>query len=132
VFRSVGTLRYSPKTLGSQPSENWWLILDCDRELGRYYRHLYCLSTYRCHQLMRPAWADHITVIRNEQPPNKALWEKYENREVEFSFHAVAESDGRYIWLPVECSFVLEIRAELGLAREPEIPLHLSIGHGGW
>lgn len=133
MFRSVGTLRYSPKALGDKASPNWWLILDCDRELGRYYRHLYYLSNHKCHQLMRPACAEHVTVIRNEEPADqfKHLWEKYDNQEVEFLLRLEAETDGRYVWLPVECSFVLEIRAELGLSREPEIPLHLSIGHGG-
>lgn len=128
MIKSTGTLKYSPKTLGCT-SPNWWLIIECDKELGKYYRKLYFLNAYGCDQLQRPAWAEHITVIRNEEPPNKNAWEKFDGIEVEYEFLSTAESDGHYVWFPVRCNFVLEIRAQLGLSRLPDIPLHLSIGH---
>jgi hypothetical protein len=78
---------------------------------------------------MRPAWASHITVIRNEEPPNRDLWEKYNNQKVDFLYIPPVETNGEYFWLNVICDKLFQIREELGLPREPEIPLHLSIGH---
>ncbi len=124
-----GILRYSPKLLGKSSSK-WWLVIDCDPELGKYYRHLFHLMSYRCYKLQRPAWECHITVIRDEEPPNKELWEKYANQEVEFNVSSEVKDNGDYHWYQVECNLALDIRQELGLIREPQYPLHLSIGHG--
>lgn len=80
---------------------------------------------------MRPAWKEHITVIRDEEPLNdkKIFWERYNGYSIEFFFRIVPETNGEYWWLPVECEQLLDIREELGLSRNPYYPLHLSIGH---
>jgi len=129
--KSAGRLRYSPKLLGEHASEKWWLVLDCDPEIGRYYRHLFSAYRFHAEQIERPAWKEHITVIRDEEPLDnfKSLWEKYEGQSVEFLYHTEPQSNGEYWWLNVECEFLLMIRTELGLKREPHYPLHLSIGH---
>lgn len=131
MFKTIGKLRYSPKTLGDQNSPNWWLILDTDQEIGKYYRQLYHLATFRCSKLEKPAWADHVTVIRNEEPPNKLFWEKYEGLDVEIEVESIPQTNGHYTWLGVKCELLLQLREELGLTREPKIPLHLSFGHSG-
>lgn len=128
-FTSSGTIRYSPKLLGEKYSDNWWIILDCDPEIGRLYRHLYYTSVFRTSKLVRPAWQEHITVVRNEKPPLINLWEKHSGIEVEFRYNPVIQGDGRYFWLEIESSHLLDIREELGLPREPEYPLHLTIGN---
>ena len=125
----TGTLRYSPKLLGT-PSSKWWLVIDCDPEFGKYYRNLYYLSTHKCHKLQRPAWESHITVIRDEEPTNKPLWEKYNGITLEFNVITQINTNGYYYWFTVECDKALDIREELGLPRQPAIPLHVSIGHG--
>jgi hypothetical protein len=119
-FVVTGTLRYSPKLLGGgTPSPNWWLILDCDPELGRYFRHLYHLQTYRTRKLNRPAWAEHVSVIRNEPPPNPTLWEAFSGQQVEIKVLLPADTNGYYVWLPVECDYLLDLREGLGLPRHP-------------
>lgn len=128
TFTVTGTLRYSPKLLGTV-SPNWWLIADCDPELGKYFRHLYHLQTYRTEKLQRPAWAEHVTVIRNEPPPDPALWEAFNGQQIELKVLLPAQSNGYYVWLPVQCDYLLDLRDGLGLPRQPIIPLHLSIGH---
>lgn len=130
-FVSTGRLRYSPKTLGKYQDQKWWLIIDCDPNLGAYYRYLYKLHNYHLKSLTKPAWAEHITVVRNEEPLNAVAWEKYDGQEIEFQFTPVAETDGHYTWFPVACDRALDMREELGLSRHPEFPLHLSIGHSG-
>ena len=130
-MKSQGTLRYSPKLLGDKPSAKWWLVLDCDENIGNLYRCLFHLDTHRVHRLNRPAWETHITVVRDEEPPDHAkhLWERYAGLRVEYEYVGPVESDGNYFWLPVQCPQLLDIRTELGLNRDPIYPLHLSVGH---
>lgn len=125
----IGTLRYSPKMLGNRVSENWWLIVDLDPELVKYYRHLYHINTYRCHKLIRPAWEAHISVVRNEEPVHKQFWEAHAGEKVEVEIHSELHTNGEYFWLDVACPRLYNIREELGLPREPYYPFHLSIGH---
>jgi hypothetical protein len=75
-YLSKGTIRYSPKLLGERRSENWWVVVDSDEQIGRYYRHLYWLDRWKTDEMSRPAWDAHITVIRDEEPPHKEFWEK--------------------------------------------------------
>jgi len=128
MLKSNGILRYSPKKLGEYASPNWWLILVCDDEIGRYYRHLYHLSTYRIDQLQRSHWKSHISVVRNEKPLNENEWEKHAHETIEFQYNPEIETNGKYFWLSVVCPQLEEIRSKLGLGN-PMIPLHLTIGH---
>lgn len=126
MFTSKGKLRYSPKLLGNR-NEKYWLVLDCDPEIGRYYRYLYRIGAYK--NLGRPSWKEHITVVRNEEPPNKHLWEKYEGEIVEFSYGHDIIDNSVYYWLAVQSSRLDEIRVELGLSKIPEFPFHVTIGN---
>ena len=130
-MKSVGILRYSPKLLGDRASEKWWLVLDCDESLGAYYRHLYWLAHFRTERLVRPAWREHVTVIRNEEPVNRGVWERHTGKAIEFEYNPMPQTNGDYWWLEVVCVELFTIREELGLAREPEIPFHVSFGHEG-
>lgn len=127
-FDSSGTFRYSPKLVGCR-SEKWWLVIDCDPEIGRFYRSLYTKFHYDTQFLQRPSWKEHITVVRNEEPEDKSAWEKYNGQIVKFSYNPVIENDDKYFWLNVKCDFLFEIRLELGLNKDPEFPFHLTIGN---
>jgi len=127
MFKSKGKLRYSPELNGNQ--ERFWLIADCDKEVGNYYRRLYQNSFWKCRKLQRPSWEEHITIIRNEEPPLLELWDKYDGNEVEFFYDPILKSNDLYFWFDVECPEMLDIREELGLSRNPEYQLHLTIGN---
>lgn len=126
MYKATGKLRYS-STLNEDVK--WWLVIDCDDEIGRYYRNLFYLMYNRCRMLQRPAWRSHISVVRNEEPSCKDLWGKYNDQMVEFQYNPNPAWDGVYVWLDVECEFLLNIREELGLPRQPQFPLHLTIGN---
>lgn len=53
----------------------------------------------------------------------------YEGLELEFYYDFMVESNDVYYWVSVACPQVLDIRLELGLSREPSIPLHITIGN---
>jgi hypothetical protein len=133
-MKSVGTFRYSP-TLGDSLTRRdggttrWWLLIDCDPDLGRYLRHLYHAASYWTRKPRAPLWGPHVSVIRGEEPPRKEGWERLAGAQVEFEYEPeVRETDG-YLWVPVGCELALQHREELGLVREPEPPLHLTIGN---
>jgi hypothetical protein len=131
MFKIEGTIRYSPKLVGSKTESKWWMIVDCDPtgEMGRYYRHLYHVSTHRCRRIQAPSWALHITVVRDEKPSRPWLWGLYSGRKVEVEYEPLVRSGETYYWLDVTCPVLLDVREELGLERHPLYPLHLSIGH---
>lgn len=137
MLQSVGKLRYSPKLNGSLQrrdggSTKWWLVIDVDPEIGKYYRELYYLSRYKVEKIQRPAWEAHISVIRDEPPLDKykKLWEKYNGVQINFEYDPMkSKCDETYVWFPVKCDRALEIREELGLSRQPFFPLHLTIGN---
>ena len=130
MFCSDGILRYSPKLVG-ETSEKWWVVLDCDPAIGEYYRWLYHMESHQTRRLMRPAWKEHITVIRNEEPPDsfKHLWEDRAGQKISFSYEHQIRDDGLFFWIDVQCSELLDFREELGLPRNPEYSLHLTIGN---
>lgn len=129
-YTATGILRYSPKLLGASSSK-WWFVLDCNEQLGRYYRALFFFACYKTHKLLRPSWKEHVSIVRDEEPPDekKHLWEKYAGCTIEFEYTPFVETDGVYFWLPVVCEKVLDIREELGLPRYPRYSLHLTIGN---
>lgn len=129
LVNTTGILRYSPSPLGDRELKNWWLVVDCDKQIGRYYRALYALEHTNCRKLQRAAWEEHISVVRNE-PPNEEFWGKHEGKVIKFEYEPSARNDGLFFWLDVTCPELLNIREELGLPREPEFGLHLTIGNG--
>jgi hypothetical protein len=134
-MRASGTFRYSPEiSQGSWErrdggSTRWWLIIDCDPELGRYLRHLCISATYQTRSIQAPLWGTHISVIRGEEPPDKTAWERNQGASIEFEYEPVVHETDGYLWVPVSCAAALEQRQQLGLPREPQPPLHLTIGN---
>jgi hypothetical protein len=82
--------------------------------------------------------AAHITVSRNEEPPNKEFWKKYDGEKLEFFYLPGLKAGKIYFWLDVYCVRLEEIRLELGLPVvnlfEPPLPgfrkrFHLTISN---
>jgi len=137
MYASSGTLRYSPKREASD--QHWWVILDCDPEIGRYYRHLYHHEHHRCRKLAKPFWGPHITVLRNEEPDDayKHLWNRHAGEKIEFHYQGgIKDNYGperyrSFFWLEVICPRLNEIRQELGLKDVSSIwkgGYHLTVG----
>mgnify|MGYP007059445852 CR=1 FL=1 len=134
-MRSTGTLQFSPEirpgshTRRDGGSTWWWLIIRCNEELGRLFRHLYSTSHYRTRSLQAPLWGTHISVIRGEEPPNQDEWGRLDGTEVEFEYDAIFHETDDYVWCLVECEAVLDLRERLLLPRSPVPALHLTIGN---
>jgi hypothetical protein len=126
MYKSVGKLVYSPRShLGTTDK---WLVLMCDDEISKYYRHLFYKEFPWKGKLTRPVWGTHISVIRGERIPNFHLWGLEKNAIVEFEYEPGVKDNGEYYWLKVKCDFILDLRQKYGLSRHPQFGLHLTIG----
>lgn len=133
-LKSRGRIRYSPTNNGKMERRDggttkWWMVIDADPEIGRYYRELFRLNSYKTRVLNRPVWNAHISVVTDEYPPNPGVWRKHERKWIDFEYVPQPCENGTYVWLPVVCEKALDLREELGLKRNPFYPLHLTIGN---
>lgn len=125
-MKSIGKLVYSPRShLGSNDR---WLVLMCDDEISKYYRHMFYREFPWKGKLTRPVWGTHISVIRGEKIPNMHLWGLGANKIVEFEYEGGVLDNGEYYWLKAKCPVLSEIREQYGLYREPKFGFHLTIG----
>lgn len=108
---------------------DWWLILQCDPDVGRYLRQLYALDARRTRQLCDPLWGPHVSIVQNEVPPDLTLWCALEGRPMTFDYVHPPQEIGEYVFYPVACAEALTHREALGLPREPRWPLHLTFGN---
>jgi hypothetical protein len=108
---------------------DWWLIIQCDRDVGRYLRHLYASAHPAAGPVNEPLWGPHVSVVHGEVPPNPDPWSDRQGREIAFEYAQEAEETDGYIYHPVTCIELLDYREQLGLTRAPRLPLHLTIGN---
>jgi hypothetical protein len=125
-MKSYGKLVYSPKT--HLASSERWLILSCDDEISRYYRHLFYRDYPWLGKLTRPVWGTHISIIRGEKIPNYQLWRLDENKLVDFEYEDGVKDNGEYYWLKVHCPYLAALRTKYGLTPEPRFGFHLTVG----
>lgn len=130
-MKSIGKLVYSPRTHLS--SSEKWLVLMCDDEISKYYRHLYekeypYLNGNQSIKLTRPVWGAHISCIRGEYIPNIKLWGLEANKIVEFEYEGGVIDNKEYFWLRAKCSALSDLREKYGLSREPRYGFHLTVG----
>lgn len=126
LWKSTGIVRYDPKVERGTFKENW-VILQCDRELVRYYQHVFYTLYFK--KLQTAMWGSHISIVRGEKP-TKDAWKQYNGRIIEFSYiyEGGFYTNGQHFWLKVWSPAFGNIRESLGLSRDPKVPFHLSIG----
>jgi hypothetical protein len=126
MMKSTGKIIYSPRTHLS--SSERWLVIMCDDEISKYYRHMFYKEYPWLGKLTRPVWGTHISVIRGERVPNYNLWRLDENKTIEFEYEPGVIDNGEYYWLKVKCDALLDLREKYGLKRSPQFGLHLTVG----
>lgn len=126
MIKATGKLVYSPRT--HLASSERWLVLLCDDEISRYYRHLFYTEYPWKGKLTRPVWGTHVSIIRGERIPNYNLWRLDENKIVNFEYEPGVKDNGEYYWLKVKCNYLLDLREKYGLSRSPQFGLHLTVG----
>ena len=131
-YECKGILSYEPKRNKKQDS-TWWLIVDLDKEITRYYR--WWVKRELGVILHEPSWNAHVSVVKGEVPPIVSAWSKYQGEEVDFRIkHEVRQSGDTTGWdRPEHYWFVnifsqrlSDIRQELGFV--PKDKYHITIG----
>jgi len=107
----------------------WWMIVQCDRDIGAYYRHLYRYHNYQMNSLKEPLWGTHVSIIRDEKPSTLDHWKSLEGSEVEITYSNQLNLYSGFGVLEARCEYLLDYRESLGLSRQPELPLHMTIGY---
>lgn len=130
-MKSIGKLSYSPRTHLS--SSEKWLVVMCDDEISKYYRHLFSkehpyANGERVGKLTRPVWGAHLSVIRGEKIPKMDLWGLDANKIIEIEYDGGVLDNNEYYWLKAKCPYLSDLREKYGLSREPRFGFHLTIG----
>lgn len=124
-MKSIGKLVYNPRT--HLASSEKWLVLMCDDEISKYYRHMFYVEAPWKGKLTRPVWGTHISVIRGERVDLK-LWGIDANKLIEFEYEGGVLDNGEYYWLKAKCDYLSDLREKYGLTRDPKFGFHLTIG----
>lgn len=120
MFVSKGELRLH---------RGWWLALHINDDLGSYYRHLFNQAArFQNIQIKAPKWGEHISIVRGEEPPHMWIWQSLHGKSFEFKYNTELQTNGKHVWLNVDCEPLKDIRKQLGLPRNPDYPLHLTVG----
>ena len=125
MLSTIGTLVYYDNP--------YKLIVNIDDEIGNYYRSL--IPKYL--DVRKPMYPSHISVIRNEVPPNIKLWNKYHDRHVHIVYENFIYNDEVYYWLNAYSFFLEDVREGLGLASTSQYTkspdgqhkFHITIGN---
>lgn len=146
-FKGTGILRYDPYRWDMKGNTDWWLVLNTDPEIVRYYAKQVVDNptvfdeTYI--DLINPSWGSHISVVRGEQPRGKLtkLWKKYNGDKIEFEYSHIVRRSGdttsgflanQFWFIEVWCDRLHKIRSELGLpiqSREGRpYTYHITVG----
>ena len=127
VWKSTGKIKYDPHVERGTFKPNW-VILQCDRELVRYYQHIFYTLYFK--RLQTAMWSSHISIVRGEKPLKPENWKLFNGKEIEFSYSYDGQffSNGQHFWIKVWSPEFSVIRESLGLNPEPKVPYHLSIG----
>ena len=111
--KAKGQLRYTQRSalaIETGAPDDWWLVVDFDQGLIDFYYSMLPKAWYAT----RGRYDAHITVSRNEEPPNKEAWGRHEGKVIEFSYVPGVRYSETYIWLDIYCHRLEEVRQELG------------------
>lgn len=147
MFKSTGILRYDPHRGTMKANTDWWMVMDTDPELARYYAAQVVANPVAFGEthidLIAPSWGSHISVVRGEKPRDslKHLWKKYNGEKIEFEYEINIRRSGdatpgfvlEHFWfINVWCDKLNEIRRELGLKTRYDdgrpFHYHLTVG----
>jgi hypothetical protein len=123
-YRSFGTLHFDPKP-GTKHFEPWWALLVCDEGIVTLYS--WFLKTYGLETEPNKLWGSHVSVIKGQEPNDKAAWGRDEGKRVEFWYtDKIRWDNDKHAWLDVFSPQMCQIREGIGLPGKSFY--HLTLG----
>ena len=125
-------LKYNPRR-GKNQNSDWWLVVEVDPEITRYYR--WWAKTSLGILLHAPSWDAHVSVVRGEEPKNRLAWGKHDNQIIAFNVKPDVRQTGdttgwdrpdNYWFVDIFSAELSAIKQELGFA--PKEKYHITIG----
>ena len=138
LLEGTGVLTYDPYRPGLKTKKDWWIVVNTDNEICRYYRW-WVWNRYMI-DLQNPSWGAHLSVLRGGKPAEDKmhLWKKYQGETIKFKYEAFVRHTGitgnepNIFWYVDAWSDRLgEIRDELGFTNTfdgKKIKYHLTCG----
>lgn len=140
LLKGTGVLVYDPHRPGMKTKTDWWIVVNVDSEICRYYRW-WVWRRYMI-ELKQPSWGAHVSVLRGGEPRanKKHLWKKYQGEQIDLEYsHNVRQAGdttggdrpNHYWFVDVWSERLNEIRDELGFSLEFQgkpIKYHLTVG----
>lgn len=138
LLNGTGILLYDPSRPGMKSKTDWWIVVNTDNEICRYYRW-WVWKRYMI-DLKQPAWGAHISVLRGSRPQDDKihLWKKYHGKTIKFQYlpyvrQTDRETDGAdHFWfIDVWSKQLNDIREELGfpiIFNNKPITYHITVG----
>lgn len=108
---------------------NRWGFLECDHELGRYYRKLYESHYHGCRVLQRPSNGEHITIFSPWDNIDLSGYHRFNGYELEFEVFTKPFTNGNAVWYPVYSMDIRIFRSRLGVPSTMGKPAHFCIGY---
>lgn len=117
-FKGTGKIVYDPFRAGMKAKTDWWVVIEVDKEITRYYR--WWLNYQFGLILDAPAWDAHCSVVRSERPKpgTEHLWKKLHGKVIDIDFgHIVknAPSKPEFWYIDAYAPEIDEIRNGFGL-----------------
>lgn len=137
LLKSTGVLVYDPFRPGMKNTD-WWIILNTDEELCRYYR--WWIWRQYMVDLKNPSWGSHVSILRGAKPRADKIhfWKKYQREKIKFEYSPVVRQQvdtdgnlGHFWFIDVWSERLNDIRDELGFKTvidDKKIKYHLTIG----
>ncbi len=131
-----------PRPAMKNKKTKWWVVLDVDTEITRYYRwwadkEVLNPLGFDKGGLKQPAFDAHISVLRGEEPPadKMHLWRKHHNEIIPFRYRPIIrrsgdttgwDRDDAFWFIDIDCPMLDDIRTEFGF--RIGYKYHLTIG----
>lgn len=136
TFEITGKITINPKTSRKfLYNPDRWAMLKFHRrynDILYYYKHM--IESRYLIRLLKPENDLHVTFISGEDVKNE-LWSTLEEgKKIDVTIEEGIKTNGKYWWLSVSSTSLVQIRKNLGLPGTPYFPFHITIGttHPYW
>jgi hypothetical protein len=124
MYKTVGKLIFDPRK-GTKDFEPWWVLLNLDREIQRYYA--WHLERWGVEVCTGSQWGCHISVVKGEKPPLVDKWGQKHSKFIKIEYDGrIRYDNGKHAWIDVYSDELSDFRASLGLHRKRRF--HITIG----